>query len=270
MSPPLITLKEIMLTFGGRPLFENLHLSIGEKERLCLVGRNGSGKSTLLKVLAGIWEMDKGERVMRGGSHIAYLPQNPEMSSDDTIEHYVAGGLFQDQRHDHFRVAMVLDEMQLEGGRLMGTLSGGEKRKTALARTFVGNADLLLLDEPTNHLDLPAIEWLEQKLKSFKGGFIAISHDRMFLTHLSEATVWLDRGQVRRLDKGFRAFEEWAEGILAQEEMETRKLDKLISEETRWSRQGISARRKRNQGRLRRLSSFRQHRSEQLKQPGVV
>jgi len=259
-----------MLTFGGRSLFENLNLSIGEKERVCLVGRNGSGKSTLLKVLAGTCEMDRGERVMKRGSHIAYLPQDPEMPPDTTIEHYVTDGLPQDQYHDRFRVAMVLDDMQLERERLIGTLSGGEKRKTALARAFVGEPDLLLLDEPTNHLDLPAIEWLEQKLKDFKGGFIAISHDRMFLTHLSRSTLWLDRGQIRRLDKGFEAFEEWADGLLAQEEVETRKLDKLISEEIRWSRQGISARRKRNQGRLRRLSSFRQHRSEQLKQPGIV
>ncbi|GAO99028.1 ABC transporter ATP-binding protein uup [Caedimonas varicaedens] len=270
MAPPLITLKDVMLTFGGRSLFENLNLSIGEKERVCLVGRNGSGKSTLLKVLAGTCEMDRGERVMKRGSHIAYLPQDPEMPPDTTIEHYVADGLPQDQYHDRFRVAMVLDDMQLERERLIGTLSGGEKRKTALARAFVGEPDLLLLDEPTNHLDLPAIEWLEQKLKDFKGGFIAISHDRMFLTHLSQSTLWLDRGQIRRLDKGFEAFEEWADGLLAQEEVETRKLDKLISEEIRWSRQGISARRKRNQGRLRRLSSFRQHRSEQLKQPGIV
>lgn len=270
MAPPLITLKDVMLTFGGRSLFENLNLSIGEKERVCLVGRNGSGKSTLLKVLAGTCEMDRGERVMKRGSHIAYLPQDPEMSPDTTIEHYVADGLPQDQYHDRFRVAMVLDDMQLERERLIGTLSGGEKRKTALARAFVGEPDLLLLDEPTNHLDLPAIEWLEQKLKDFKGGFIAISHDRMFLTHLSRSTLWLDRGQIRRLDKGFEVFEEWADGLLAQEEVETRKLDKLISEEIRWSRQGISARRKRNQGRLRRLTSFRQHRSEQLKQPGIV
>ena len=270
MAPPLITLKDVMLTFGGRSLFENLNLSIGEKERVCLVGRNGSGKSTLLKVLAGTCEMDRGERVMKRGSHIAYLPQDPEMPPDTTIEHYVTDGLPQDQYHDRFRVAMVLDDMQLERERLIGTLSGGEKRKTALARAFVGEPDLLLLDEPTNHLDLPAIEWLEQKLKDFKGGFIAISHDRMFLTHLSRSTLWLDRGQIRRLDKGFEAFEEWADGLLAQEEVETRKLDKLISEEIRWSRQGISARRKRNQGRLRRLSSFRQHRSEQLKQPGIV
>ena len=270
MASPLITLKDVMLTFGGRSLFENLNLSIGEKERVCLVGRNGSGKSTLLKVLAGTCEMDRGERVMKRGSHIAYLPQDPEMPPDTTIEHYVTDGLPQDQFHDRFRVAMVLDDMQLERERLIGTLSGGEKRKTALARAFVGEPDLLLLDEPTNHLDLPAIEWLEQKLKDFKGGFIAISHDRMFLTHLSRSTLWLDRGQIRRLDKGFEAFEEWADGLLAQEEVETRKLDKLISEEIRWSRQGISARRKRNQGRLRRLSSFRQHRSEQLKQPGIV
>jgi ATP-binding cassette subfamily F protein uup len=270
VASPLITLKDVMLTFGGRSLFENLNLSIGEKERVCLVGRNGSGKSTLLKVLAGTCEMDRGERVMKRGSHIAYLPQDPEMPPDTTIEHYVTDGLPQDQFHDRFRVAMVLDDMQLERERLIGTLSGGEKRKTALARAFVGEPDLLLLDEPTNHLDLPAIEWLEQKLKDFKGGFIAISHDRMFLTHLSRSTLWLDRGQIRRLDKGFEAFEEWADGLLAQEEVETRKLDKLISEEIRWSRQGISARRKRNQGRLRRLSSFRQHRSEQLKQPGIV
>ncbi|MBL9029730.1 MAG: ATP-binding cassette domain-containing protein [Caedimonas sp.] len=281
VAPPLVTLKDIFLTFGGQPLFENLTLYISERDRLCLVGRNGSGKSTLLKLLAGSLESDRGERVVRGGIRISCLPQDPEMSSEETIEQYVTRGLFQDhqdhqnqgfqdQGHDGFRVAMMLDEIGLEGGRLLGSLSGGEKRKAALIRAFAGEADLLLLDEPTNHLDLPAIEWLEQKVREFKGAVVVISHDRMFLTHLSQATLWLDRGQIRRLDKGFSAFDDWAETLLTQEEGETRKLEKLIAEETRWSRQGISARRKRNQGRLRRLYALRQQRSEQLKQPGTV
>ncbi len=270
MSVPLIILRDILLTFGGRPLFKDLSLSIEEKERACLVGRNGSGKSTLLKILAGLTESDKGERVVRNNARIAYLPQDPQMNPDETITHYVKQGLFQDQIHQEYRIAKILDEMNLKGESLLGALSGGEKRRVALARVFVGDPTLLLLDEPTNHLDIVAIEELEQRLKSFKGAFIAISHDRMFLENLSRVTLWLDRGQVRRLEKGFSAFEEWSEKILMQEEIEEKKLKKLISKETQWSYQGITARRKRNQGRLRRLTTLRQAHSNQLKQPKAL
>ncbi len=270
MAPPLLTLKDISLTFGGRPVFENLSLYIAENERLCLVGRNGSGKSTLLKVLSGIMETDRGERVVQSGKSVVYLPQDPIMSPDQTIEDYVLEGLLWDQQQDHYRVDMILDEMRLKGNLLLKDLSGGERRKVSLAQAFVSDASLLLLDEPTNHLDLPAIEWLEEQLKSFKGGFIAISHDRMFLSHLTRATLWLDRGCVRRHDKGFEHFDAWADTILEQEEVENHKLNKLIAEETRWSRQGISARRKRNQGRLRRLYSLRDQRAQQIKQVGTI
>lgn len=270
MAPPLLTLKDISLTFGGRPIFDKLSLYISDGERLCLVGRNGSGKSTLLKILAGHLETDRGERVVQTGKSIVYLPQDPDMSPDDTIEHYVRQGLLWDQQDDHYRIDMILDDMKLNGSTPLKDLSGGERRKVALAKAFVSEPSLLLLDEPTNHLDLPAIEWLEETLKNFKGSFIAISHDRMFLSHLSRATLWLDRGQVRRHDKGFEHFDEWAEVILDQEEVENRKLNKLIAEETRWSRQGISARRKRNQGRLQRLYSLRDQRSQQIKQLGTI
>ena len=270
MAPPLVILKNVLLTFGGRPLFEDLSLSLLEKERIVLVGRNGSGKSTLLKVLSELVEMDRGERVVKKGASLVYLPQDPEMPSEMTIAQYVAQGLSEDRQHEAFQVERILEEMGLQGHLSLKTLSGGEKRKTTLARAFVEEPDLLLLDEPTNHLDLPTIEWLEERLKAFKGAFILISHDRMFLTHLSQTTLWLDRGQVRRLDKGFQHFEAWSEEILAQEEAENRKRDKLIEEETRWSRQGISARRKRNQGRLRRLAAFRSQKAESLKQPGLV
>ncbi|MGI4850335.1 MAG: ABC-F family ATP-binding cassette domain-containing protein [Janthinobacterium lividum] len=270
MAPPLLTLKDISLTFGGRPIFDKLSLYIQDNERLCLVGRNGSGKSTLLKILADQLETDRGERVVQTGKSVVYLPQDPDMSPDETIEHYVRQGLLWDQQDDHYRVDMILEEMKLKGEITLKDLSGGERRKVALAQAFVSEPSLLLLDEPTNHLDLPAIEWLEETLKSFKGSFVTISHDRMFLSHLSRATLWLDRGQVRRHDKGFEHFDEWADVILEQEEIENQKLNKLIAEETRWSRQGISARRKRNQGRLRRLYSLRDQRSQQVKQLGTI
>ena len=270
MAPPLITLKDISLTFGGRPLFEKLTLFIAEGEHICLVGRNGSGKSTLLKLIAGELEADRGERVLRSGVRWAYLPQDPEMTAQESIQLYVQQGLAHDQTDHHYQVDRVLNDLNLNGDRLLGDLSGGEKRKVALARALVSEPDLLLLDEPTNHLDLPAIEELEDKLKAFRGAFITISHDRLFLEHLSRTTLWLDRGEVRRLDKGFKEFDTWADTVLAQEEIENRKMDKLIAEEIRWSRQGISARRKRNQGRLRRLEGLRDDRQQQIKQPARV
>ena len=270
MAPPLINLKDISLTFGGRPLFEKLTLFIAEGEHICLVGRNGSGKSTLLKLLAGELEADRGERVVRTGARWAYLPQDPEMNAQESVQMYVQQGLSQDQTDHYYQVDRILDDLNLKSERLLGDLSGGEKRKVALARALVSEPDLLLLDEPTNHLDLPAIEELEEKLKAFRGAFITISHDRLFLEHLSRTTLWLDRGEVRRLDKGFKEFDAWADTMLAQEEIENRKMDKLIAEEIRWSRQGISARRKRNQGRLRRLEGLRDDRQQQIKQPARV
>jgi ATP-binding cassette subfamily F protein uup len=254
--------------FGGDVLFSNLDLAIHERDRLCLVGRNGSGKSTLLKIAAGLIEPEEGERVVRPGTRIAYLEQEPKMSAHKTVEEFVAQGLGADQSNAIHRVGAVLDPLDLDGAAPLIDLSGGEQRRAALARALVGEPDILMLDEPTNHLDLPIIEWLEDYLKSFNGAFILISHDRKFLMDLTRACLWLDRGSLKRINKGFAEFDAWSEQEFAREEVRLKKLDKRIAAETEWSHKGITARRKRNQGRLRRLYALRQERAQQRLKPG--
>ncbi len=266
--PPLLTLRDVGVTFGGEPLFAGLELALSAGDRACLVGRNGSGKSTLLKLIAGQIEADAGERFVQPGCHIAYLPQDPKLPGGTTVADYAAQGLFGAEADERHRVEVLLDELGLDGGADPASLSGGEARRADLARALVGEADILLLDEPTNHLDLSAIEWLEARLAGFRGALMVISHDRRFLARITRQTLWLDRGNLKRLDKGYDAFEAWAAQVLDKEERERHELDKLIAQETKWSHEGITARRKRNQGRLRRLQAMRQERAGWLKRAG--
>ena len=243
-------------------------MTLSKGERVALVGRNGSGKSTLLKLAAGLLEADAGERYLEPGCRVAYLAQSPDAAGFETVRDYVAQALGEDGEAGDHRVAKWLDAARLDGARAPETLSGGELRRAAIARALVSEPDLLLLDEPTNHLDLPAIEWLETTLEGFRGGVILVSHDRALLSRLCRTILWLDRGGLRRLEQGFEHFETWAEETLAREAEERHKLDRLIQEETRWSHQGITARRKRNQGRLRRLQALRQERAAQIARTG--
>jgi ATP-binding cassette subfamily F protein uup len=258
MAPPLIQLKDIALTFGGTPLLAGVELSVSAGERVCLVGRNGSGKSTLLKIVAGLVEPDGGSRFVQPGATIRYLPQEPDFSGCATTLAYVEAGLSPgDDRHP---AQYLLEQLGLTGAEDPSQLSGGEARRAALARVLAPSPDILLLDEPTNHLDLPTIEWLEAELLSRRSALVMISHDRRFLANLSRATVWLDRGQTRRLEKGFGAFEEWRDEVLAEEEREQHKLDRKIVAEEHWLRYGVSARRKRNVKRLGNLFALREQR----------
>ena len=275
MAPPvpLVALNAATIGFGDTPLFENLALGLGRGECACLVGRNGSGKSTLLKLLAGAIEPDGGGRFLQPGATVAYLPQDPAPPPGQSVADYVAAGLRESHGEDvtgRHRVEAVLARVELAGDRELGTLSGGEGRRAALARALVGDPDVLLLDEPTNHLDLPTIEWLEEELLRFKGALLMISHDRAFLNRLSRVTLWLDRGRLHRLDKGFAHFENWAEELRAQDAVAQHKLDRKIVREERWLHRGVTARRKRNQGRLTRLNELRQARAEWLRQPGAA
>ena len=270
MAAPLLSLKDVSLGFGGNPLFDKADLAVCWGERIALVGRNGSGKSALLKLLAGQIEPDSGERLIQLGVRVAYLPQEPDLSGYDTVLDYTAAGLPEGEEHAAHMAEALLHSLSLDGARPTDELSGGETRRAALARAMVGGPDVLLLDEPTNHLDLPAIEWLEQRLAGGRFGLIVISHDRAFLERITNCTLWLDRGRLLRSDKGFAHFEAWSEEILEREAVETAKLDKLIAEETTWSHQGITARRKRNQGRLRRLHELRARRAGQAGRTGSV
>ena len=264
--PPLASLRQARITFGGAPLFEDVTLAVAAGERACLVGRNGCGKSTLLRVLAGEVELDGGERFVAPGVRVTYLPQDPVLPGGVTVADHVAGGLPAETAADASRhlVDAVLHRLDIAGDARLDTLSGGEGRRAALARALVSGSDVLLLDEPTNHLDLPTIEWLEGELARFKGGLLIVSHDRALLTRVSRRILWLDRGRLRRLDQGFAAYDDWSAEVIEREEVESAKLGKRIASELKWLREGLSARRKRNQGRLRRIEGMRRERAARI------
>jgi ATP-binding cassette subfamily F protein uup len=260
MAPPLIQLRDIRLTFGGTPLLSGVELSVSPEERVCLIGRNGSGKSTLLKIAAALVEPDGGSRFVQPGSTIRYLPQEPDFAGHVTTLAYVEAGL--GPGDDRYAARYLLEQLGLDGDADPANLSGGEARRAALARVLAPSPDILLLDEPTNHLDLPTIEWLERELDSRRSALVLISHDRRFLENLSRATAWLDRGQIRQIDRGFAAFESWRDEVLAEEEREQHKLDRKIVNEEHWLRYGVSGRRKRNVKRLANLHALRQSRRD--------
>jgi ATP-binding cassette subfamily F protein uup len=268
MAAPLLLLQNTAIRFGNTQLLDGAELSVGAGERLCLVGRNGSGKSTLLKIAAGLVEPDGGTRFAQPGAVIRYLQQEPDLTGFATTRAYVEAGL--GDGYDTNRTHYLLGELGLTGDENPANLSGGEARRTALARALAPEPDVLLLDEPTNHLDLPAIEWLEEELASLRGALVLISHDRRFLNDLTRATVWLDRGQTRRLGRGFAHFETWRDEVLEQEELERHKLDRKIAMEEDWVRYGVSGRRKRNVKRMADLRTLRQGRREQLRVTGQV
>lgn len=266
--PPLLLLQDIALTFGGTPLIESAELSVSQGERACLVGRNGSGKSTLLKIAAGLIEADRGKRFVQPGATVRYLAQEPDLAAYPTTLAYVEAGL--GPGDDPYRARYLLEQLGLTGDEKPADLSGGEARRAALAHVLAPEPDILLLDEPTNHLDLPVIEWLEGELKSLRSALVLISHDRRFLESLSQATVWLDRGRTRRMDRGFAHFEEWRDQVLEQEEAEHHKLGRKLVAEADWLRYGVTARRKRNVRRLGNLHAMRQQYRERTRAVGTV
>jgi ATP-binding cassette subfamily F protein uup len=258
MAPPLLQLKDIALTFGGTPLLSGAELSVSPGERVSLVGRNGSGKSTLLKIAAGLVEPDRGSVFVQPGALVRYLPQEPDFSDSASTLAYVEAGLRPGD--DPHAARYLLEQLGLTGQEEPAHLSGGEARRASLARVLAPSPDILLLDEPTNHLDLTTIEWLEHDLDSRRTALVIISHDRRFLSTLSRGTVWLDRGQTRRLERGFAQFEEWRDAVLAEEERDQHKLDRRIVAEDHWMRYGVTGRRKRNMRRVGQLQALREQR----------
>jgi ATP-binding cassette subfamily F protein uup len=255
MAPPLLHIDSVSLTFGGTPLLESATLSAAAGDRIALVGRNGSGKSTLLRIAAGLVEPQSGEVFRSPSATIRYLPQVPDFGEFATVEAYVESGL--GPANDLHRAAYLIDHLGLDGQARPATLSGGEARRAALAKTLAPEPDILLLDEPTNHLDLTTIEWLERELARRSSAIVVISHDRRFLENVSRATVWLDRGSTKRLEQGFGHFEEWRDKILEEEERDLHKLGREIVREEHWLRYGVTARRKRNMRRLKELNEKR-------------
>jgi ATP-binding cassette subfamily F protein uup len=268
MAPPLLILRNITLSFGDSDLLSGAELIVSEGDRLCLVGRNGSGKSTLLKIAAGQVEADDGERYVDPGATMRYLPQEPDLTGYETTLAYAMGGLAEGD--DSYRAQYLLAQLGLTGEEHPASLSGGEARRIALARVLASEPDILFLDEPTNHLDLPAIEWLEQELANTRSALVLVSHDRRFLETLSRKTVWLNAGVTHRLDRGFAAFEPWRDSVIEQEERARHELNRKISVEMDWLHKGVTARRKRNQGRLRALHVLRAERRDQVAFTGNV
>ena len=270
MAPPLISIADMGVNLGDRWLLRHIDLSISAGDRLALVGRNGAGKSTLMKLIASQLEPDEGSRWIAPSAQIAYLPQSPQFKGSMSLSSYVLQGLDEtgdlataERIKQSHRAEAMLDKMGMDPARMTDGLSGGERRRASLARALITDPQVLLLDEPTNHLDLPIIEWLEDMLKARSGALILISHDRAFLRALGSGIIWIHQGTLRRREGSFDQFEDWSEGILAEEAVRLHKLDRKIADETRWSHQGISARRKRNQGRLRELEELRQIRARQ-------
>jgi ATP-binding cassette subfamily F protein uup len=264
---PLLQLSDISLTFGGEPVFSALDLIVQPGDRIALVGRNGSGKSTLMKLMAGLVEADTGARVLAPGVSTGYMEQDPDLSGFSTLRDYAISGL---DLGEDYRVEAAAEGLKLNLDAPTDTASGGERRRAALAKLLAEAPELMLLDEPTNHLDIEAIAWLEAELSQTRAAYILISHDRAFLRALTRATHWIDRGAVRRQDKGFDAFEDWRDKIWADEDMARHKLDRKIKKEARWAVEGISARRKRNQGRVRALGDLRAERASQITRAGTA
>ena len=259
-APPLLALKDAAVSFGGAPLFTGAELSVTPGMRACLVGRNGSGKSTIMKVLAGLIVPDTGELYVEPGLTIGYLPQDVPFVSGQTVAEFVAG---KDGAPRH-EVDAALSRVDIDGDRLGSTLSGGEARRAALAQAMLADPDVLLLDEPTNHLDLPTIERLERDLVERRRTLIVISHDRAFLEAVTTDTFWMSRGVLRHNAQGYGSFDAWTERVAEAEVAAARKLDQKLKAEARWLERGVTARRKRNQGRLAKLDQLRAQRKALL------
>lgn len=269
-EPPIYAIKGASLSFGTNQLFRDVEFYINRGDKISLVGRNGCGKSTLLKVIAGEIEPDSGEIFIQPGIKVAYMPQEPDLSGFATLREVVEDGLGENVHGQAYRADILIEKFGIAALQNPAQASGGERRKASLARALVNEPDILLLDEPTNHLDISTIVKLEQIVAEFNGAVILISHDRMFLNHTSKTTLWLDRGMMHRNNKGFADFEIWQEQIVNQELLAQHHLNQKIAEETEWLHKGVTARRKRNMGRLRKLQQLRVERREQIKQAGNI
>ncbi len=259
MRAPILALKDVRLADGPLMLFDGVDLALDARVRACLVGRNGAGKSTLLRILAGQIEADAGERNIAVGTRISFVPQEPQIAGATLLDHATVGGA---AAHE---AEAALEAFGLDPAKSTQGLSGGEVRRSALARAFAEDADVILLDEPTNHLDILAIETLEAMLTASKAAALIVSHDRAFLERVTKRCFWLEYRQVKRLDEGFAAFDDWAEKMVAAEAEEARRLERFIEREQHWMARGVTARRARNEGRRRRLEALRQERRDRLK-----
>jgi ATP-binding cassette subfamily F protein uup len=275
-QPPILSLEGLALQQGGRWLFggpspasgaDPIDLHVLPGDRLALIGRNGAGKTTLLRLITGRIEADRGQRRVKPGTKIVFLEQEPDFTPFSTLMEFALGG---DDGPPAHAVDAIAGQLGIDMDRPAATASGGERRRAAIARALAQEPDLILLDEPTNHLDLGAIDWLEDWLSRYRGAFITISHDRTFLTRLTRATLWLDRGTLRRKEVGFGGYEAWEESVYAEEARAAERLDAKLKIEAHWLERGVTARRKRNQGRLEKLHQMRAVRAAMISGAGTA
>ena len=266
-AAPILSWEGLGLVQGSGWLFQDLNIIVGPKDRLALIGRNGAGKTTLLRLLSGEIEGDKGTRSVQPGTRIVTLPQDPDFTGCDTLMDFAMREPDAPPRHE---VEAIAGQLGIDMARPAASASGGERRRAAIARALASEPDLLLLDEPTNHLDLAAIDWLESWLQRYNGAFVVISHDRTFLTRLTRATLWLDRGSLRRREIGFGGYEAWEDAVYAEEARNADRMDAKLKIEAHWLERGVTARRKRNQGRLAKLHEMRAARAAMLTPQGTA
>jgi len=267
MAAPVLAYENLGLVQGSGWLFRGLDIYVGQRDRLALIGRNGAGKTTLLKLIAGQIDCDEGRRTIVPGTKVILLEQEPSMTGHATLMDFCMGG---DDAPEGYEVEAIADQLGIDLTRSAETASGGERRRAAIARALAQDPDVLLLDEPTNHLDIAAIDWLEEWLGRFRGAFIAISHDRTFLTRLTKQTLWLDRGGIRRAEIGFGGFEAWTEKVYEDEARNAQRLDAKLKLEEHWLERGVTGRRKRNQGRLTKLYEMRAQRASMIGPAGTA
>ena len=272
---PLVTLDAVSIAFGHLPLLDGAALRIEPRERIAVIGRNGTGKSTLLKVLSGDIAPDAGTVWRQPGVRIARLEQDVPLSTNRPVYDVVAEGhthhTVEDEQwvRDH-QVDLVLSRLGLDGAVLVDTLSGGWRRRVLLARALVGQPDLLLLDEPTNHLDIEAITWLEEFLAAYRGAVVFVTHDRAFLQRLATRIVEVDRGRLTSWPGDYPTYLRRKDEALAGEAAEWARFDDKLAEEEAWIRQGIKARRTRNEGRVKALEAMRAERRTRREEIGQV
>ncbi|WEJ97878.1 MAG: ATP-binding cassette domain-containing protein [Candidatus Sphingomonas phytovorans] len=267
MAAPILAYENLGIIQGSGWLFRGLDIHVGARDRLALIGRNGAGKTTLLKLIAGKIDSDEGRRTIVPGTRVILLEQEPDLSAHPTLLDYVLSGEEAPAPHEAEAIA---DQLGIDLSRESASASGGERRRAAIVRALALDPDVLLLDEPTNHLDIAAIDWLEDWLSRFRGAFIAISHDRTFLTRLTKQTLWLDRGSIRRAEIGFGGFEAWTEQVYAEEARNAERLDAKLKLEEHWLLRGVTGRRKRNQGRLSKLHEMRAVRAAMMGPQGTA
>lgn len=257
----LLSVQDAHIEFGKKVLFAGLSFTILEGQKICLVGKNGSGKSTLMNIITGARELDMGERWLLQGTKIGYLQQEIHPKPGQTVYDFVFEGLEAENQNEinAYKVEAVLQPLGLDVREPMHALSGGQLRRAALARALVEDPDILLLDEPTNHLDLDVIKWLEDYLKGYRGALVCVSHDRAFLSAISDKVFWLDRGRLRVCPRGFAHFEEWSTALIEHEQRELHNRQKSLDLELEWASRGVKARRKRN---VRRLDMMKEERAK--------